>query len=945
MGIKLLLRIMWTVGLVWCLLWHAQGQEPIKGNLWLTASKTKDLTETWNIYVKGNDREIESFLNQNNLVSSHSIQGFKAITLSKKLALELAQKSWVDQLRIEYGKGEPLLNESRIHTNSDAVHAGHASLPSAYTGKGVLIGFLDTGIDFDHPDFKFKNGKTRVLHIWDQTRNQDSTLRPTGYSYGEAYDSSRINAGTCPHVDPNNYHGHGTMVAGVGASNGNSVPDSIADYRGHAPEAGILYVATNFNSNTWTQTVAEGVAWMFEKADALQMPCVVNISAGSYLGSHDGLDLPALFIDSLLAAKSGRSVVCAAGNAGAVAPFHFKGQIVKDTLFTWFKPNMNSGLGYPAVFFEVWADTARFHNLEFGMGFTDTTLWADTLVWRDSIQFRLDTLKTMAYKGSTYLTWAERQGSRYLLQALVTNPNPKYHYAFQTTGTGGYDIWSGAWLGHSDMVYQSLPTASQYPNIRHLGLPDTLQSMVSSFTCSPNVITVGNYNNRGEYENVDGTMRQFAGIVTGALGETSSSGPTRLGYLKPDVAAPGNVSVTTGRIVDVNYLSATPSQRYKLAKGGFHFSNGGTSMAAPVVSGIVAMMLEKCPNLTQHEIILMIQQSAYKDVFTGPANNYNFGNGKVNALSALQFSNINEKLITPSKGTVFCQGDSIEIRVSANYQRVLWNNGDSSNNVFASSTDTIFAYVTNLRGCKEYSDTVYTTVNPLPSGRLNLISKKSAFCPGDSAVVEVSPHIDSLLWKGSIAGDNYTAYRSDTLWAMIIDSNGCRNQTDTILVTSFEKPNIKIAGDSILCREIGLSKLYAFGAQFYTWSNGVKKDTVSVRHGGSYMVEAIDSNNCKGINSVLVVEKDCFAGVSENGFTDILLYPNPVNNELTIHFSGLAVYPFEVRVVTLQGVEVWSQVIYSEGDIKWNANVPSGLYFVQVVGDQYASLQKVVIQH
>ena len=848
---------------------NLNSQEHYAGNLWLTASEESAESE-WHLYVNADLERLRSFLDQNEGLYQYTFQGFHAVLLSKKAALDLTREDWVKQIRIQGGKGRPLLNESRINAKTDSVHLGHPNLPSAYTGKGVIMGFIDTGIDFLHPDFQDTNGNTRILQIWDQTLKNNPGKSPFPYGYGEVYDSADINQGKCPHIDPSNYSGHGTMVCGVGAGNGNSVPDSIADYRGHAPDAHILFVASDFNANNWTQTVADGVEWIFTMADSYGMPCVINISAGDYLGSHDGLDLPALFIDSLVKAKPGRAIVCAAGNGGALEPFHLRGSLNDDTLFTWFRPGSNTRFGH-AVVFELWADTANFNQLEFGVGYTDTTLWQDNLIWKDSIQFRLDRLGFKYFGGSNYMTWAEIQGDRYLLQVIVTNPKDQYHYYFQASGTGEYDVWSAAWMGTSDMVHDHFPTSTQYPNIKYVQAPDTLQSMVSSWACSPNVLTVANYNNRSEYENVDGGKRQYAGLIPGDLGGTSSSGPNRRGHLKPDISAPGNVTVTSGRIVDVQLLANTPSARYKLAVGGYHFSNGGTSMASPVVAGIAALMLEKCPKLTNKEISENITNTAFKDGFTGSQDNYDFGHGKVDGLASLMQTNFGDKLFTTTGKNVICAGNKLTISTNIYHSKYVWNDGDV--NVF---------------------------------------------------------HIaDSI----------------GPVWATLENSKGCKGFTDTIHLIMRGLPTVELVGDSILCSEIDKILLYGKGAQKYRWSTGEYKDSILVNRAGMIRMVGMDSNLCESRDSILIISKDCYAGVSDEGDSFWSVYPNPFQNELTMRFSSLTVFPLAARIVNLQGQEMAKAVIQSTDEFKWNLELLNGAYILELSGQDQKSLKKLLVQH
>ena len=104
-------------------------------------------------------------------------------------------------------------------------------------------------------------------------------------------DSAAINNGTCTSTEEST--AHGSTVAGMGAGNGNANGSNT----GVAPDANIIIVETNFNLNNWTLTIADACDYIFKVADTLGLPAVVNLSLGSYLGSHDGTDPAGEYID------------------------------------------------------------------------------------------------------------------------------------------------------------------------------------------------------------------------------------------------------------------------------------------------------------------------------------------------------------------------------------------------------------------------------------------------------------------------------------------------------------------------------------------------------------------------------------------------------------------------------------------------------------------------
>ncbi len=238
-------------------------------------------------------------------------------TVAGDVATVTAPLSRIDELgklpgvrRVELGLPlKPLLNLSAAEIRAVEAH-GSAKPPypvGGATGKGAVIGIIDTGIDLTHPDFKNDDGTTRVKALWDQ--NDSGGPRPDGYNYGTEWSEAAINAGPTRERDD---VGHGTHVAGIAAGNGRASNNVATRYTyvGIAPEADILVVNSRFD----TPSVVDAANWIFNRAAAMGEPAVVNLSLGAQYGGHDGT----YDLDRALAALSGpgRIVVAAAGNEG-----------------------------------------------------------------------------------------------------------------------------------------------------------------------------------------------------------------------------------------------------------------------------------------------------------------------------------------------------------------------------------------------------------------------------------------------------------------------------------------------------------------------------------------------------------------------------------------------------------------------------------------------------
>ncbi|MEM9024332.1 MAG: hypothetical protein AAGB22_11355, partial [Bacteroidota bacterium] len=150
----------------------------------------------------------------------YRFRDYAAILLPVHRIPALVAETYVERLEAGMGKGQPLNDQSLLNNNVLPIHQGLAPLPEAYDGEGVIMGFIDSGIELNHPDFQLDStGRTRVLMLWDQTLPFNAQLTP-GYGYGQVWDSAQINAGISNHLDQVAFFGHGSNVTGIGAGNG-----------------------------------------------------------------------------------------------------------------------------------------------------------------------------------------------------------------------------------------------------------------------------------------------------------------------------------------------------------------------------------------------------------------------------------------------------------------------------------------------------------------------------------------------------------------------------------------------------------------------------------------------------------------------------------------------------------------------------------------------------
>ena len=221
-------------------------------------------------------------------------------------------------------------------------------------GSGVIVGFVDTGINYTDSLFRNVDGSTRIIGIWDQTNNSDNsnnieneTVKPfSAFSalYGTQYTAEEINlalnsdnpASIVPTRDEN---GHGTFLASIAAGN----RDERAGFSGAAPQASIamvklkpakqylrdFYLIQDGAEAYQENDIMMGVSYLYFLARKYSMPLVVCIPLGTNIGSHMGMSRLGQYLNQV-SLSNGSAVITAAGNETG-ARHHFRAVMDADT--------------------------------------------------------------------------------------------------------------------------------------------------------------------------------------------------------------------------------------------------------------------------------------------------------------------------------------------------------------------------------------------------------------------------------------------------------------------------------------------------------------------------------------------------------------------------------------------------------------------------------------
>ena len=527
--------------------------------------------------------------------------------------VRLARSNAVEYVTPEIDKH--ILNDVAVGSvGADLLHAGYVN-NTVYTGEDVLVCIIDTGIDWEHLDFRDPADplQSRILYIWDQTL--DSTLgdvRPSGFSYGVEYTQSQIEdeidglpAGFVRETDTN---GHGTHVAGTAAGNGASL--TTGKYSGMAPDADILVVKAG-NGSFPTSYIIDGLTWAQNKATALGKPVVVNMSLGSNYGPHDGTDSKSQAVDAFCS-SSGQVVVVSAGNDGD-SDIHKQGTI----------PNTD----YHDFTFTVptYTPTSEEDNDDFGFD-----------VWFDGSGSVTATVTTpnshTAVQGPGSSTTPTADGAIYINNSTDINNGDRHVQVWVFDDNGSPTPADGTWTirltnnSGGDFDYHGWLYDSQIGSDSPVEIV-TLSGGDSNYTLSNTAdeeIIVGSYVHRWRWSNNTGSTYWYGTPDrSDDISDFSSIGPTRTESQRPDITAPGQGVVSTLSQDDTPLAS-------RIMPGGKHQLMQGTSMSSPVVTGAVALLLQQNAAQTAGNIKSLLLGNADTDSYTGTVWNDTWGYGRLN---------------------------------------------------------------------------------------------------------------------------------------------------------------------------------------------------------------------------------------------------------------------------------------------------------------------------
>lgn len=590
---------------------------------------------------------------------------------------EISQLDEVDQIDVAQQMQLATDIASDITNTTKAWYGTDNGLCSNYDGSGVVVGVIDSGIDFQHIAFKDESGNTRIKAAY----LPGASTGGSSVSYGGCqYTGTQLNSLTYDTQSGS----HGTHTSTTAGGSTVRIDDNHV-YTGMAPKSDLVLVGCgDYLYNTY---IVNGLTYIKNYADTHNQPCVVNLSLGSQNGPHDGTGQLLEAYNSFTSNGTAKGrVICVATANDAGGNMYYGGTATTSTPAATslefirytnvngtycYNATVQNGYSYVSLqsLYHVWPRTAG-AQLKFQFVVIDKQ--TKSIVATATALTPTSTNATSVSLGSSwsnYFSGASITVSRsedaysnkycYAIQVkgtttesvnnMSTDADGNYisRYAvgmlvFATSGTTKFDCWGMDTYHMSE--FMDIDFTGSYGNYSFTNGSD--ECSVASSATAVGTVTVGAYvtrktvqtSNNHSYTEDDYTVGDIAYFSCYSTG----CGPD--GKVYPDISAPGAILIAgVNRYDTSNYPSSeTTDSEYmtiiNASDGSRYGSMSGTSMATPTTTGIVALWLQANNELTVNDVKQVMQATAAKDAFTSGTNGAHFGaNGKIDALAGLQY--------------------------------------------------------------------------------------------------------------------------------------------------------------------------------------------------------------------------------------------------------------------------------------------------------------------
>lgn len=517
------------------------------------------------------------------------------------------------------------------------------------TGKGVAVGIVDTGIDVGHADLRDADGKSRVRYLIDFSRPPGDRQPELEAEYGCSEDTECAiysNADLDALLDngvtgdePRDSFGHGTHVASLAAGNG--FANKTPRYVGVAPEAAIFgaRVSRSGGGSIFDADIIQATRFIFEQAEQLGMPAVVNLSLGSDFGTHDGTSPLEQALASFVGPRfPGRAIVVAAGNSGSLFGGSGSGEPEPLGIHTEVHVPRESTAQVPLITPHLDEDVSHSGTIYVWLGFrpgdevsvgvdAGAESWIPDIAPGQATTYELGDIQGTIFNGPTQGDASIKVPAHNAVVVIDGDLASGQVFTLRLSGHGTVALWVQASGAFSPDVSEGVlvPRGEK-------------QGTINIPASHPDLIAVGATVNRNRW--VDSKGQKFLVGRDDGLEELlqvdgtavfSAAGPNALGVLKPDLVAPGmyvvgamagsadprrngglGVFASQGRCAP----EGMPDYECFVTDDDQHAVTSGTSMSAPLVAGAIALLLQARPELTQGQLRALLQAGARQP--TGP---------------------------------------------------------------------------------------------------------------------------------------------------------------------------------------------------------------------------------------------------------------------------------------------------------------------------------------
>lgn len=602
------------------------------------------------------------------------LEEYSTLECVKKIQVERSIKAQMDMARAASGV--------------DEIHKGSVNnMP--YTGKGVVAGIVDQGVDPNHIAFLDENGKNRVkfLAYYDGQSYQNGYPLAKYYGDNIVYEDEKGNVKTYPTVDQFNtdtyaaYHGTHTLNILGGGYHGDVTyyKDGLEftgpnPYYGAAPDAELTVSCGDLSDASVAWGLYDLLDYAAYKKQEDNSPAVISLSLGSTAGPHDPHNLMNAFLTEC---GDEAIVVVSAGNEGDL-------KLALNKTFTKDDTELKS-MVYPYGFQYDPSQPAGQYNTFIRNGVvmvysndeTPFTIQGFIMTGEPGNYRKRATLDISGADGmyycsdSYYINYVggvvnqsvaryfdgyigggcmldEELGRYYgaFDYYLYTNPATGINsdgsegviVGFEITGSDGQRIDCYC-DGENTWIY----------NYGMEGYQDgSRDGTISDMAVGDNILVVGAYNTRYDWTALDGksyNYGEYEGFAPGLVGPYSSYGTLADGRTLPHVCAPGTavMSAFSNPYIEnyfKGYESYIPSNTTaKATVGGKNYywkPETGTSMSTPFVAGSIALWLEADPTLTINDVYDIIEKTSKKDDNVLSGNAAQWGAGKFDALAGIK---------------------------------------------------------------------------------------------------------------------------------------------------------------------------------------------------------------------------------------------------------------------------------------------------------------------